>query len=265
MNTLISGNFGELFLTKEGRVLKKAKPRLEFYLVNEIILLDSISHPNIIKILEYNIEEAWLSCEYIEGCDLFEFIKKNHEETSDSYLYLIRNVISDIIDALCYLHDLCIFHMDIKVENVLVSTSGRGTLIDFGFAMNCEKGIYKCQYPIGTKNCNPPELCKRQRYLPEKVDVWALGVLIGEAVGKTQLFDYAGMKCPSYALYIKEGIAVLSKQKGIPFEYQHFLKLTLQPNDIKRPTMIEIRHLFKETEIIDLTKDDVGTDDICAT
>jgi serine/threonine protein kinase len=42
--------------------------------------------------------------------------------------------ISDVIQAICYMHEKSIAHRDIKPENIVISTEGVAKLCDFGWS-----------------------------------------------------------------------------------------------------------------------------------
>jgi serine/threonine protein kinase len=84
-------------------------------------------------------------------------------------------IAAQVVEAVCYLHQMGVAHRDIKTENVILGSDGLVKLIDFGFATTVAKGETHC----GTPNYMAPELFeKKGAYQPTKVDVWALGVLL---------------------------------------------------------------------------------------
>ena len=110
---------------------------------HEINIMYMCYHPNIIRLYEdYQTEnEIYLVMELIKGGDLFDFITKHRrfdERTS-------AVMISDISEALLYLHAKNIVHRDLKPENLLVMQrkDGRITLklTDFGLAMHVTEPI----------------------------------------------------------------------------------------------------------------------------
>lgn len=59
----------------------------------------------------------------------------------------IIRILSNILDALDYVHSLNIIHRDVKLENVMIS-SERVYLIDFGSAIHVNANKVP---PLGTK------------------------------------------------------------------------------------------------------------------
>lgn len=97
--------------------------------LKEAKTLIGISHPNIIKVLDVFEENntAYYVMEFVEGESLSEKIPSYGMQESDAV-----SIISLLCDAVGYLHQQNITHLDIKPKNILVSNSGKITLIDFG-------------------------------------------------------------------------------------------------------------------------------------
>lgn len=145
-------------------------------IANEIKILKKVNHFNIVKLLDVVISRDYthLVLEYIEGTNLYECFwqkKKGFDEQTT------KNIITQLTDALLYLHSLNIYHRDIKLDNVIINKNGKVTLIDFGFSIYVENDD-KIKSFCGTPNYMSPELYKRIRYRGSDVDTWALTVLL---------------------------------------------------------------------------------------
>ena len=81
---------------------------------NEIDVLKSLSHPNIMKIYEFysNEESYFLVNEYIKYGELSKKIKQTFSELQ------ISVIIFQILKGLSYIHSHNIIHRDIKLENI---------------------------------------------------------------------------------------------------------------------------------------------------
>ena len=108
--------------------------------LQEIMLLSSINHPNIIRILGFETKQLLhqKNPSYILYI-LMDLMKKNlGEEILErrgkfQYFSLeeLLNLIRDLLEALNYLHDKGIAHRDLKPENILLSEDNRLILTDF--------------------------------------------------------------------------------------------------------------------------------------
>lgn len=72
---------------------------------------------------------AYIVMEYLDGCNMREYIEKTKKLVDYK---LVRKMISDIGDTLCYIHDNGIIHRDISPDNVFFCRNGSFKLIDFG-------------------------------------------------------------------------------------------------------------------------------------
>lgn len=108
--------------------------------LNEIQILADLQHSNIVTIIDAGFNknnEPWMVLEYIQGMQIDEYLSQQK--------LLIKDVISliiDIAEALSYIHQKNIFHLDIKPGNILVKTNegvAQPFLIDFGVSLT--KGI----------------------------------------------------------------------------------------------------------------------------
>ena len=144
-------------------------------IAREVAILQSIHHPNIIKIINYYNEENfyYIVLELAEGGELFDrIIMKEYYNEKDA-----RDVILTLINAIKFCHDNDIIHRDLKPENILLLSKDEDTHIkiaDFGFATKSH-GHSLHEY-MGSKGYIAPEILERKNYGKE-VDMWAIGVI----------------------------------------------------------------------------------------
>ena len=116
--------------------------------------------------------------ELCEGKNLYHMIKKSREQQwpgiPDDQ---VRPIFYQIASAMAYMHSVSVVHRDLKLDNILINHKGEIKLIDFGFATKCvhnEKLAANC----GTPQYMDPDLARKQPYLGQAADVWALGVIL---------------------------------------------------------------------------------------
>lgn len=140
----------------------------------EIDVLEYIDHPFIASYwgtvetkLGFNIIS-----EHVPKGNLLNFIIKNQGITEDQ----VRRFLCEACSAIHYLHtSLNVVHRDIKLENMMLTSSGDLKLIDFGMSTLIESKNFHLQTNCGTVAYAAPELFQRQLY-GKGVDIWALGV-----------------------------------------------------------------------------------------
>ncbi|GAA5983338.1 hypothetical protein JCM5350_003077 [Sporobolomyces pararoseus] len=108
-----------------------------------------------------------------KGQDLFDFVDLHPTGLPPRP---IARILSQVADALAFLHEHSIVHRDIKDENVVLDADGNVRLIDFGSAAYVKDGRFFDTFS-GTLDFAAPEVLKGARYSGREQDVWALGVL----------------------------------------------------------------------------------------
>uniref|UniRef100_A0A3Q2ZQ39 Serine/threonine-protein kinase DCLK3 n=1 Tax=Kryptolebias marmoratus TaxID=37003 RepID=A0A3Q2ZQ39_KRYMA len=148
---------------------------------NELSLLGSLCHPRIVRLLAHHHTPAhsYLVMELVSGGDLFEAISERGK-FSEAEAGLM---VSDVSDALNYIHCRSIVHRDLKPENLLVSIRvGRCFNILF------ESAVKEPVFTIcGTPTYVAPEILRETGEIFSTVhppgygvavDVWAQGVIL---------------------------------------------------------------------------------------
>ncbi|XP_034754028.1 serine/threonine-protein kinase pim-1-like [Etheostoma cragini] len=111
--------------------------------------------------------------------DLLSYIEDNGGPLPEEQAKII---LTQLIEAAMDLENHCVFHRDIKVENILIETGSdvpRLRLIDFGLSCFARKGsFYRIFY--GTASHIPPEWYSHCMYRPSPTTVWQLGVVLFE-------------------------------------------------------------------------------------
>ncbi|EDQ92276.1 kinase domain-containing protein [Monosiga brevicollis MX1] len=135
------GFYGRVLLcrhkfTNEEYVLKeltRSDPEAQAKFVQEMSLLKSLSHPNLVKFigLFYREERLHLVMEFVDNGTL-----KTLLETSKTPLSwgLRTEMANDIASGMACLHERSIIHRDLKTENCLVRSNMSVVVADFGLA-----------------------------------------------------------------------------------------------------------------------------------
>jgi len=146
--------------------------------LREIKLLQEISHPNIIGLLDVFGHKSSISL-------VFEFMETDLEVIAkDTSLVLspphIKSFVLMTIQGLEYLHQHWILHRDMKPNNLLLDPSGVLKIGDFGLAKvyGSPNRVYTHQVVTRWYRC--PELLFGAKNYGVGVDMWAVGCILAE-------------------------------------------------------------------------------------
>ncbi|XP_078676614.1 serine/threonine-protein kinase ULK3-like [Branchiostoma floridae x Branchiostoma belcheri] len=161
-------------------------------LLTEIEILKNVRHPHIVELKDFQWDRnnIYLIMEYCSGGDLSRFIHSKRTLPE----YLAKRFGQQLAMALQFLRSKNISHMDLKPQNILLSSRDNPVLklADFGFAqyMGDEARMTSLR---GSPLYMAPEMFCNTKY-DARVDLWSLGVILYEA-----LFGRAPFYSRSYA------------------------------------------------------------------
>lgn len=107
-------------------------------LIKEAKILSEVHHPYIVNVLEVFEENntAYIAMEYISGDSLKDKLAREGVLPEAQVLHYIRQ----IGEALQFVHQKNILHLDIKPSNILIDKEGKARLIDFGVSKRYDVG-----------------------------------------------------------------------------------------------------------------------------
>ena len=193
----------KIFAMKTSKIGKLSLKEKELAL-NEIRILYSLDHPNIISYIDsfFDEESKTLNTimEYAENGDLKKKIsslkqKKYHFTENQIWKFIIQ-----ILLGMNYLHDNNIIHRDLKSENMFITKKGILKIGDLNISKFSLNGLARTQ--TGTPYYCSPEIWDDHAY-DKKSDVWSVGCIIYELC--TLDLPFKGKDIKELALNIKKG------------------------------------------------------------
>ena len=154
-------------------------------IVNEINIMNELDSPNLLKLVT-NFEDEnhiYIILPLCPNGQLYDIIHKPKQKVKNE---IIKKYLYQSINAINSLHKKKIIHRDIKPENILIDNDDNALLSDYGISTHCKEGETRNTY-CGTDEYLAPEVIRGEPY-DEKIDIWAIGILIYECVspkGKT--------------------------------------------------------------------------------
>lgn len=162
--------------------------------MNEIKLLSSVSHPNLVRLLGCCIEndEQILVYEYMPNGTLSQHL---HRERGCVLPWTVRLAIAtETANAISYLHSAMnppIYHRDIKSSNILLDYNFNSKVADFGLSrLGITDDSHISTAPQGTPGYVDPEY-HQNFYLSDKSDVYSFGVVLLEIISALKVVDFS--------------------------------------------------------------------------
>ncbi|XP_020729313.2 serine/threonine-protein kinase ULK3 isoform X2 [Odocoileus virginianus] len=149
-------------------------------LLTEIEILKGIRHPHIVQLkdFQWDSDNIYLIMEFCAGGDLSRFIHTRRILPEK----VARVFMQQLASALQFLHERNISHLDLKPQNILLSSLEKPhlKLADFGFAQHMSPRDEKHVLRGSPLYMAPEMVCQRQ--YDARVDLWSVGVILYEAL-----------------------------------------------------------------------------------
>lgn len=145
----------------------------------EAELLARFNHPGVLRVHGFGELEgqAWIASELLEGA--LPLNAGFRERTLAERVELI----AEVAETLGVVHAAGVVHRDVKPENLLLTRDGRVRVTDFGISLaEDQERLTKTGQVVGTAHYLSPEQAEGRREIGPRTDVWALGVILYEAM-----------------------------------------------------------------------------------
>ncbi len=150
----------------------------------EAKIIASLDHLNIVPVYDFNYYQGqpYLVMKLIEGVTLKEVMSDSLASKAE-----VLDMLTAVANGLTYAHERHILHRDIKPSNILVDSSKRPYITDFGLARMTQAAQTTLSQDMlmGTPHYMSPEQAKGADELGPATDIYSLGVILYEfAVGR---------------------------------------------------------------------------------
>ncbi|KAL4429871.1 hypothetical protein ABPG74_022894 [Tetrahymena malaccensis] len=163
--------------------------------LNEVRIIASIRHPNVVSFKESFLSDdgefLYLVMEYADDGDVLEKIKKHIRTGTRLREDYIWSVFIQSVKGLQVLHNLNIYHRDIKNANLFLYKDGTTKIGDFNVSKQAKMGLLYTQ--TGTPYYASPEVWSDQPYTSSS-DIWSLGCVLYELATLSPPFNGESMK-----------------------------------------------------------------------
>lgn len=167
-------------LVSSKRVFRELRMLCHFKHDNVLSALDILQPPHI----DF-FHEVYVLTELMQS-DLHKIIVSPQPLTSDH----VKVFLYQILRGLKYLHSARVLHRDIKPGNLLVNSNCVLKICDFGLARieEPDENIHMTQEVV-TQYYRAPELLMGAKHYSYSVDVWSVGCIFAELLGRRILFQ----------------------------------------------------------------------------
>ncbi len=194
-----SGGYGEVYLVDDGVLGRSAAlkaPRLDRFrseadvdrYLDEARTAAQLEHPGIVSVFDAGrLEDGtpFIAMRYIEGRSLRDLLCDAPFSHAQS-----AGLLAKVAEAVHYAHKQGFIHRDLKPANILIDTGGNPHVADFGLAIHESQQHLKAGDSSGTLAYMAPEQIRGETHrLDGRADVWALGVMLYEALTRRRPFQ----------------------------------------------------------------------------
>ncbi|GKC85027.1 wall-associated receptor kinase-like protein 14 [Tanacetum coccineum] len=162
--------------------------------MNEINLLSSVNHPNLVRLLGCSLDkdDQILIYEFMPNGTLSQHLQR---ERGDELHWPVRLTIAvEIAQDIAYLHSTMnppIYHRDIKSSNILLDYNFKTKVADFGLSrLGIVESLHILTAPQGTPGYLDPQYYENF-HLSDKSDVYSFGVVLIEIITALKAVDFS--------------------------------------------------------------------------
>ena len=171
---------GQIYAMKQIKMSQLTEKEKK-YSLNEIRILASLSHKNIIgykdAFFDENSKTLNIVMEYADNGDMSQKIKYNLKHGLFFRENIIWNYLIQTLEGLHYIHENNIIHRDLKSANIFLMQDGTIKIGDLNVSKIAKIGMAYTQ--TGTPYYASPEIWQDKPY-DFKSDIWSLGCILYE-------------------------------------------------------------------------------------
>jgi len=124
---------------------------------------------------------------------------------------MIQFILYQMLSAVHYMHSADIIHRDMKPENILINKKLELKIADMNLAR--KENNEDVTYYVTSRPYRAPEVFVNGSVYTKAIDIWSIGCILAEMLGKTVLFQGS-----DYVDQITRFVAILGKPKLEVFE-----------------------------------------------
>src|SRR5579883_1368295 len=146
--------------------------------LNEARIVANLEHPNVVPVYDFGNDEKYpvfIVSKYIDGTTLAKRIKEDRPTLTETV-----ELVAVVAETLHYAHCKGLVHRDIKPGNILLETSGKPFVTDFGLALREQDVGNGSRYAGTPAYMSPEQACGEGHRVDGRSDIFSLGVVLYE-------------------------------------------------------------------------------------
>lgn len=194
-----------------------------------------LSNAHVASVLSAQVEQPpfYIVTPLLAGETAAEMLAAGRMPSLPLALWIARQV-AEALDALH--RTLGMIHADVKPANILVSTDGHATLLDFGCAQSASEARSCASRPVvGTLHYVAPEMITSACAIDPRCDVYSLGVTLYELLTNRLPFDAADPAQLVAMHRTAKPICIRSRRPELPKPVASLVHRMLAKEPLRRP------------------------------
>ena len=212
-----------------GRILVTDEQR------REVAMARKVTHPNVARVHDLGVADStmFLTMEFVDGPNLLA-----RQRTAPLSLGEVVTIGRQLASALLAAHEVGVLHLDLKPQNVMLSSTRtlRAVLVDFGIA----QVLGTTSAGFGTPDYVSPEQIAKQP-LGGASDIYSLGLVLYELIAQQRAFEGESAQGRAMARLLTTPPSLAGMA---PFELASLVGAMLARQPEARPTAAEIERLL---------------------
>ena len=192
-----------------------------------------LQNDHIIKVHDLFEENgtAYYVMDYIDGESLSDRMKRTDKPMTENE---VLEILPQILEGLKSVHDISVWHMDLKPSNIMIDKNGKVTIIDFGASKHIEQGkSLTTSMAVGktVAYCPPEQTQETLKNVGPWTDIYALGATLYNLLTRNIP--------PSFDVILDEKDKAFRFPTSVSDNLQKLIIWMMKPNRKERPQSIE--------------------------
>ncbi len=201
-----------------------------------------IDHPNVVALLDAGVEEdgtPYIVFELLEGSSLMDRMRRAVLSAAEAISLALQTCAG--LEAA---HMMGIVHRDLKPGNLFVCHGGTVKVLDFGVARwaTAEPDLTVGNRVVGTPAYLAPEQARGDGPVDGRADLWALGVVLYEALTGRRPFKRDSPVSTMLAIVLEDPVPIEEIRPDVPDELVDIVDRCLaKDRDLRFPSAAALR------------------------